>query len=111
MMVPDVAGRKRVKRLKQVVFPAPFGPINAWMVPRFTWRFTLLTATKPRNSLLSPRVSRITPLESGTRLLSWKALYSASEHDGHHGVPRHCNFRVQVLRTRPPSQSETGVRR
>src|SRR3954468_10624808 len=110
MMVPDVAGRKRVKRLKQVVFPAPFGPINAWMVPRSTLRFTPLTATKPRNSLLSPRVSRITPAESGTRLLSCKPVYSASEHAGHHGVPRHCNLHGRVLRTRPSLAVRTGVR-
>ena len=46
-------------RLKQVVLPAPFGPINAWMLPRRTRRSTSRTAEKPANSLLNPRVSRM----------------------------------------------------
>ena len=53
------ASRKCVSRLKQVVLPAPFGPISAWMVPRRTSRSTSLTATKPLNSLVSPWVERI----------------------------------------------------
>ena len=32
-MRPRVGARKCVSRLKQVVLPAPFGPISAWMVP------------------------------------------------------------------------------
>ena len=31
---PAVGGRNLVSRLKQVVLPAPFGPISAWMWPR-----------------------------------------------------------------------------
>src|SRR5438105_4887805 len=65
-MVPALAGKKRVSRLKQVVLPAPLGPISAWMVPRKTRRSTRLTATNPRNSLERPRVSRITSAASGT---------------------------------------------
>src|SRR5947207_4851136 len=76
-MVPFVAGRNRVSRLKQVVLPAPLGPISAWMVPRTTRRSTRLTAMNPRNSLDSPRVSRMTS-GSGTRLLSRKAARRAS---------------------------------
>jgi hypothetical protein len=45
--------------LKQVVLPAPFGPISAWMWPRRTLRLTSWTATKPANSFVSPRVSRM----------------------------------------------------
>ena len=48
-----------VSRLKHVVLPAPFGPINAWMLPRRTRRSTSRTAEKPANSLLNPRVSRM----------------------------------------------------
>ena len=48
-----------MSRLKQVVLPAPFGPISAWIVPRRTARSTFLTATKPLNSLVSPCVERI----------------------------------------------------
>ena len=33
---PRVGVRKCVSRLKQVVLPAPFGPISAWIVPRRT---------------------------------------------------------------------------
>src|SRR5436190_5645780 len=57
-MRPLVGLRNLVSRLKQVVFPAPFGPISAWMVPRATQRFTSRTATKPANSLVRPSVSR-----------------------------------------------------
>ena len=32
-IVPRVGGRNAVSRLKQVVLPAPFGPIRAWIVP------------------------------------------------------------------------------
>ena len=56
-MLPRVGVRKCVSRLKQVVLPAPLGPISAWMVPRLTLRSTPLTATKPLNSLVKPRVS------------------------------------------------------
>src|SRR5918998_1923955 len=58
-MGPRVGGRNFVSRLKQVVLPAPFGPIRPWMVPRRTRRVTSLTATKPRNSFVSPSVSRM----------------------------------------------------
>src|SRR6266436_3157226 len=53
---PRVGVRKCVSRLKQVVLPAPFGPIRAWIVPRLTERSMQLTATKPLNSLASERV-------------------------------------------------------
>ena len=33
-IVPRVGGRNLVNRLKQVVLPAPLGPISAWIVPR-----------------------------------------------------------------------------
>src|SRR6266581_5118445 len=56
---PRVGERKCVSRLKQVVLPAPLGPISAWMRPRLTLRLTSLTATKPLNSFLRPRVSRM----------------------------------------------------
>src|SRR5579864_624681 len=59
-MVPEVAGRNRVSRLKTVVLPAPFGPISAWIEPRRTRRSMPSTATNPWNSFRSPRVSRIT---------------------------------------------------
>ncbi len=56
---PAVGSRNLVSRLKQVVLPAPFGPISAWIEPRRTRRFTPFTAMKPLNSLVRPRVSRI----------------------------------------------------
>src|SRR5256885_1601135 len=58
-MWPRVGERKCVSRLKQVVLPAPLGPMSAWMRPRLTLRLTSLTATKPLNSFLRPRVSRM----------------------------------------------------
>ncbi len=51
-----------MSRLKQVVLPAPFGPISAWMVPRSTRRLTPLTATNPANSLVKSSVSRMNSL-------------------------------------------------
>src|SRR5438270_12620846 len=59
-MRPAVGVRKCVRRLKHVVLPAPLGPMSAWIVPRRTRRSTFLTATKPRNSLVRPSVSRMT---------------------------------------------------
>ena len=64
---PRVGVRNCVSRLKQVVLPAPFGPISAWIVPRVTARSTSLTATKPLNSFVSPRVSRMMSLAIGIR--------------------------------------------
>ena len=58
-ILPEVGVRNLVSRLKQVVLPAPFGPISAWIVPRRTRRLTLSTATKPLNSLVRSGVSRM----------------------------------------------------
>src|SRR6478736_8131933 len=58
-MRPRVGLMNFVSRLKQVVLPAPFGPISAWMVPRATRRLTPFTATKPANSLVRFSVSRM----------------------------------------------------
>src|SRR5688572_13481607 len=58
-MDPRVGCRNLVSRLKQVVLPAPFGPISAWMLPRFTARSTPFTAKKPPNSLVSPDAARM----------------------------------------------------
>src|SRR5215469_16589646 len=51
--------RNLVSRLKKVVLPAPFGPMSAWISPRRTRRSTSLTATKPLNCFVRPRVSRM----------------------------------------------------
>src|SRR6266446_2301520 len=60
MICPAEGSRNFVRRLKTVVLPAPFGPISAWIVPRRIVRSTPCTAVKPRNSLVRPRVSRMT---------------------------------------------------
>src|SRR6266851_4083510 len=46
-MVPAVGGRKPLRRLKQVVFPAPFGPMSPTISPSSTARSTRLTAASP----------------------------------------------------------------
>src|SRR5262249_39391895 len=46
--------RTPVTRLKSVVFPAPFGPITAWMAPASTESATSATAVKPPNDFVSP---------------------------------------------------------
>src|ERR1700674_6094042 len=61
-MRPRVGVRNLVRRLKQVVFPAPFGPIKACTVPRAMRNDTPATATKPTNSIVRSSVSRITSL-------------------------------------------------
>src|SRR3954452_11270932 len=61
-MRPRVGWRNLVSRLKQVVLPAPFGPMSAWIVPRVTRRLTLFTAMKPANSFVRSSVSRIVSL-------------------------------------------------
>jgi hypothetical protein len=63
----DGAGGRRQELGEQVedgVFPAPLGPMRAWIAPRRTLRFTPSTATNPLNSLVRPRVSRmVSPVE------------------------------------------------
>src|SRR4051794_13717095 len=71
-MRPRVGCRNLVSRLKQVVLPAPFGPISACTVPRSTRRLTPLTATKPANSLVSPSVSR---MHSAIGAFPWMRLW------------------------------------
>ena len=57
---PRVGSRKCVSRLKQVVLPAPFGPDQRVDgAAAHLAGDTFLTATKPLNSLVSPRVSRM----------------------------------------------------
>jgi len=51
--------------LKQVVLPAPLGPIKAWIDPARTFSATSSTATKPPNSRVSPAVSRMVSLTPG----------------------------------------------
>src|ERR1700733_5270098 len=58
-IVPRVGGRNAVSRLKQVVLPAPFGPMSAWIVPARTLSDTSSTATKPPNSRVKCLVSRM----------------------------------------------------
>src|SRR5687768_6915826 len=77
-MRPAVGSRKCVSRLKQVVLPAPLGPMSAWMLPRRTLRCTSLTATKPLNSFVSPCVSRM--MSSAKSVLGRRALVDERVH-------------------------------
>src|SRR5688572_15541725 len=77
-MRPAVGSRKCVSRLKQVVLPAPLGPMRAWMLPRRTLRCTSFTATKPLNSFVSPRVSRM--MSSDKSVLRRRALVDERVH-------------------------------
>src|SRR5262249_38349617 len=60
-MRPRLGVKNLLKRLKQVVLPAPLGPIMAWILPRATRRLTPRTATKPAKSLARSSVSRTEP--------------------------------------------------
>ena len=46
---PELASSNPVTTLKKVVLPAPFGPINAVIDPRWTSRWSTSTATMPPN--------------------------------------------------------------
>jgi hypothetical protein len=59
-IAPEVGAMNRVSRLKTVVFPAPFGPMSAWIDPRCTRRSTPATAQNPAKCFLSARASRMT---------------------------------------------------
>src|SRR5689334_20312259 len=61
-MRPRLGVKNLLNRLKQVVLPAPFGPIMAWMDPRATRRLTPRTATNPAKSLVRFSVSRTVSL-------------------------------------------------
>ena len=56
---PEVGLTNFVSMLKQVVFPAPLGPIKAWIEPRLTLRSTSLTAAKSPKDLPRRSVTRI----------------------------------------------------
>src|SRR5262245_22340434 len=57
-MVPDVGRRKPDKRLKQVVLPAPLGPMRPTISPSSTLRPTWFTAARPPKYLVRLRASR-----------------------------------------------------
>src|SRR4029078_5769374 len=59
-MRPLVGCRNLVARLKTVVLPAPFGPISAWIEPRWTSSVRSRTAVKPRKLLVSPSIRSAT---------------------------------------------------
>src|SRR5580765_8015176 len=63
---PLVGRRKPLRRLKQVVLPAPFGPIRPTISPLSTLSSTSLTAARPPKNRVSPRVSR-SATKSGRR--------------------------------------------
>src|SRR5271170_2291927 len=54
-MRPDVGRMNLVSMLKQVVLPAPLGPINAWIEPRRTRKSTPETARKSPRTCTGPR--------------------------------------------------------
>src|SRR6266436_2490810 len=78
MICPALGSRNFVNRLKTVVLPAPFGPINAWIVPRRILRSTPCTAVKPRNSLVRLRVSRMTSSTCKTETIERVAGYEVT---------------------------------
>src|SRR5688572_25017454 len=51
---PALGASTPVTRLKSVVFPAPFGPITAWMAPASTDSATSATAVNPPNDFVNP---------------------------------------------------------
>src|SRR6185437_10204787 len=62
--------------LKNVVLPAPFGPISETIAPRGTVKSTSLLATRPPNSLRSCRVSRSASGTGRLRLVQRLVVYA-----------------------------------
>src|SRR6516165_7609429 len=58
MTRPESANSTPVMRLKNVVLPAPLGPISAWMSPVITSMLTSLSTLKPPNRLVRPSIER-----------------------------------------------------
>ena len=59
VILPSVGAMNLVSMLKQVVLPAPLGPIRAWIEPRLTRSATSLTAWKSPKLLVRPSVTRM----------------------------------------------------
>ena len=59
VQVPSLGLSKPVSRLKNVVFPAPFGPMSAVIAPRWTSRCSTWTATRPPKRRVTPSATRI----------------------------------------------------
>src|SRR5258708_22768896 len=68
----------------------------AWMGPRLTLRLTPLTATKPLNSLVRPRVSRM--MSSATDAAKRLCGPSEREGAGASGECRHYNHAARAAR-------------
>jgi len=66
-MRPEVGRSTPVTQLKNVLLPAPFGPITARISPRRTSRLTLLSAVNPPKRMVSASV-RSTEAVSPPRL-------------------------------------------
>src|SRR3990172_6734648 len=55
---PPVGGRTPVTQLKNVLLPAPLGPMMARISPAGSEKVTLLRAVRPPNRMVSPSVRR-----------------------------------------------------
>src|SRR6516164_6142327 len=85
-MVPDVGWKNPLMRLKNVVLPAPFGPMMARSSPFATVKETSWTATRLPKRLLTLRTSRtLMPWCSRLTFASNEAQQAAREeqHDQH----------------------------
>src|SRR5215207_352629 len=76
-----------VTRLKNVVLPAPLGPINAVIEPRCTSTRSTSTAVIPPKLRRTPTALRIgsglcTPGSGATSESAWRAIRAVSESDG-----------------------------
>src|SRR5918997_2817336 len=54
---PEVGSKRPLTMLKNVVFPAPFGPIRLTMARSGMSKFTEFTATRPPKTFVMPRAS------------------------------------------------------
>ena len=57
--VPELGLSKPVSRLKNVVLPAPLGPMSAVMAPRSTSKWSTSTAVRPPKRRVMPSATRI----------------------------------------------------
>src|SRR6266480_4326343 len=65
-MRPEVGRMTPVRQLKNVLLPAPLGPMMARISPRLTSKSTELSAVRPPNRTVSASVRRIGALPRST---------------------------------------------
>src|SRR5438045_303509 len=97
-MCPEDGRNTPVRQLKNVLLPAPFGPITARTSPRSTAKLTRLSAVRPPKRTVRSLVASNGPAASGKNsskaaAIAFKFMFSSGEMTGwrhHRLLPRDC---------------------